>query len=95
MKSTILIMLAMIVQIGASNGGNISLYIGMKNPESFGRIGAQSSNVQSEISNTFQGSEKLPLELYLDIGKYDIPMLIQFFPFNTGINDRQDPISIP
>ncbi|NQV02443.1 MAG: hypothetical protein HQ542_07345 [Bacteroidia bacterium] len=62
--------------IGASNGGNISLYIGMKNPESFGKIAAQSSNVQSEISNTFQGSEKLDLELYLDMGKYDIPMLI-------------------
>ncbi|MBE0646889.1 MAG: hypothetical protein IH596_03800 [Bacteroidales bacterium] len=62
--------------IGASNGGNISLYIGMKNPESFGRIATQSSNVQTEISNTFQGSDKLDLELYLDIGKYDIPALI-------------------
>ncbi len=62
--------------IGASNGGNISLYISMKNPESFGRIAAQSSNVQTEISNTFQGSDKLDLELYLDIGKYDIPTLI-------------------
>jgi len=62
--------------IGASNGGNISLYIGMKNPESFGKIGAQSSNVQSEISNTFAGSDKMDIELYLDMGKYDIPLLI-------------------
>jgi len=62
--------------IGVSNGGNISLYIGMKNPESFGKIGAQSSNVKNNILNTFQGSEKLPLEIYLDIGKYDIASLI-------------------
>ena len=115
--------------LGASNGGNISLYIGMKNPESFGKIAAQSSNIQTEISNTFQGSDKLDLELYLDIGKYDIPMLIplvanlvsileakqydfqhfifneghsycnwrdhlrlplvQFFPFNTGIQENR------
>ncbi|MFH1161591.1 MAG: alpha/beta hydrolase-fold protein [bacterium] len=62
--------------IGASNGGNISLYIGMKNPEIFGKIGAQSSNIQNMISNTFQGSDKLDLKLYLDIGVYDIPTLI-------------------
>jgi enterochelin esterase family protein len=62
--------------IGASNGGNVSLYIGMTHHENFGRVAAQSSNVQSLISNTFQNMPKLNLELYIDIGKYDIAELI-------------------
>jgi enterochelin esterase family protein len=62
--------------IGASNGGNISLYIGMNNPEQFGKIGVQSSNVQSSISQSFQNNDKMNLELYLDIGTYDLPSLI-------------------
>jgi len=75
--------------IGASHGGNISLYIAMKNPESFGKIGAQSSNVQSEISNTFQSNEKLPLELYLDLGKYDIAALIPLVENLVNILDEK------
>lgn len=75
--------------IGASHGGNISLYIGMKNPESFGKIGAQSSNVQSEISNTFQSNEKLPLEFYLDVGKYDIAALIPLVENLVNILDEK------
>jgi len=62
--------------IGASDGGNIALYIGMKRPEAFGLIGAQSSDVQTVISSTFQNSAKLSLKLYMDIGKYDIAVLI-------------------
>jgi enterochelin esterase family protein len=62
--------------LGASNGGNISLYLGMKHPEAFGKIAAQSSNVQTIISSTFQYGNKLDLEFYLDIGTYDIPVLI-------------------
>jgi hypothetical protein len=62
--------------IGASNGGNVSLYIGMKHPEQFGKIAAQSSNVISAIGNTFANGPKLNLELYLDIGNYDIAELI-------------------
>lgn len=61
---------------GASNGGNISLYIGMKHPEQFGKIAAQSSNVTTAISNTFANGPKLGLELYLDIGTYDLAELI-------------------
>jgi enterochelin esterase family protein len=61
--------------LGASNGGNVSLYIGMTNPQKFGRIGAQSSNVQSIVSSTFQNLPKMFLELYLDIGTYDIASL--------------------
>jgi enterochelin esterase family protein len=62
--------------IGASDGGNIALYIGMKHPETFGLIGAQSSDVQTDISDTFLNSEKMNLEFYMDIGKYDIAVLI-------------------
>lgn len=61
---------------GASNGGNISLYIGIKHPETFGKIAAQSSNVIPVISNTLQGGSKLDLEFYIDIGTYDINELI-------------------
>ncbi|MFA6232993.1 MAG: alpha/beta hydrolase-fold protein [Bacteroidota bacterium] len=62
--------------IGSSNGGNIALYIAMKHPEMFGCIGAQSSNIIKSISTTFGGGPLLPLRLYLDIGKYDIQVLI-------------------
>ena len=62
--------------LGASNGGNIALYIGMKHPESFGKIAAQSSNVETIISGTYQNETKMDLELYMDIGKYDISQLI-------------------
>ncbi len=61
---------------GASDGGNISLYIGMKYPGQFGKISAQSSDVQTVISTTFSTGPKLDLTLYIDIGTYDIDILI-------------------
>jgi enterochelin esterase family protein len=61
---------------GASNGGNISLYIGTSHPGSFGKIAAQSSNVIQSISNTLLYSDKMELEFYIDIGTYDIEELI-------------------
>jgi len=62
--------------LGASNGGNISLYIGIKHPEQFGKIASQSSNVIQVISNTLQYGNKLDLGFYIDIGTYDIAELI-------------------
>ncbi len=62
--------------IGASNGGNIALFISIKHPEIFGMAGAQSSNVIPFISSTLQNGPKLPLQFYFDIGSYDIPELI-------------------
>lgn len=62
--------------IGASNGGNISLYIAMKHPEVFGNVGAQSSNIIESIASEFQNGPRLPLRLYLDLGTYDIAILI-------------------
>jgi enterochelin esterase-like enzyme len=64
------------VTAGSSDGGNISLWIGMNHPESFGKIAAYSSNVISEISSGFQNGQILELEIYLDIGTYDISVLI-------------------
>jgi enterochelin esterase family protein len=61
---------------GASDGGNISLYIGMMHPEQFGKIVAQSSNVITPISQAFSNGPKLNLAMYLDIGTYDIAFLI-------------------
>lgn len=61
---------------GASDGGNISLWIGMNHPDVFGNVAAYSSNVISEIASTFENGPVLNLKLYLDIGTYDIPVLI-------------------
>ncbi|UCF62775.1 MAG: T9SS type A sorting domain-containing protein [bacterium] len=63
--------------LGASNGGNISLWLALNHPEVFGHVAAQSSNIQNSISSGFQNSPLLDLKLYLDLGTYDIPILIQ------------------
>jgi len=62
--------------LGASNGGNIALWLGLNYPLTFGRVAAQSSNVQSSISSGFQNGPLLDTQFYLDFGTYDIPMLI-------------------
>ena len=62
--------------LGASDGGNIALYLGVKKPGCFGKIAAQSSDVIPAISNTLQNGPKLSLSFYIDIGTYDIPALI-------------------
>ena len=63
--------------LGASNGGNISLWLALNHPGVFGNVAAQSSNIQNSISSGFQNSSQLDLTFYLDIGTYDIPILIQ------------------
>jgi enterochelin esterase-like enzyme len=62
--------------IGISDGGNISLYMGMKHPEVFGKIAAMSSDVQDVISDGIKKNDKLSLEFYMDLGLYDIPVLV-------------------
>ena len=63
--------------LGASNGGNISLHLGVAHPEVFGLVAAQSSNVQTHISNALETGPLLDLDFYLDMGTYDIPYLIE------------------
>ncbi len=62
--------------MGASNGGNISLWLGFTYPEQFGHIIAQSSYIQPSLINSFQNEPIKPLTLYLDLGTYDIPLLV-------------------
>ncbi len=62
--------------LGASNGGNIALWLGLNHSSAFGNIAAQSSNVITSISSGFQSNPRLNLKLYLDLGTYDIPQLI-------------------
>ncbi len=68
---------------GISNGGNISLWISVNHSEVFGKVIAQSSNVQNSILKIFSTKPKIPLKIYLNIGKYDIPALI---PMNEKLS---------
>lgn len=62
--------------LGASNGGNISLWLGYNYPDVFGNVAAQSSYIMSSLSSGFQNGPRLKLKLYLDLGTYDLPQLI-------------------
>jgi enterochelin esterase family protein len=63
--------------MGASSGGDISLWITWSHPELFGMVGAQSPYVGP---NLFDGVTNDPiyenLHIYLDLGTYDIAELI-------------------
>lgn len=62
--------------MGASNGGNISLYMVLSFPGVFGKVAAQSSNVEDYISAGFLQAEKQDLQFYLGLGTYDLPILL-------------------
>ncbi len=62
--------------LGASDGGNISLCIGLRHPGLFGCVVAHSSNVQEDIRDAFRDGPEKKLRFYMDLGKYDIPVLI-------------------
>lgn len=62
--------------MGSSNGGNIALWLGVTFPETFGQVIAFSSNVEQNITAVLEQNDDLPLRFYLDIGTYDIPVLI-------------------
>lgn len=70
--------------LGASYGGNISLWLGMNHPEIFGNVAAQSSYIQGSIVGGFQNSPKLDLKIDMILGTYDIasliPMVRNFIP---------------
>lgn len=74
--------------IGISNGGNISLYLGVMHPEIAGNIAALSSNVVPEVVKMFAKSNQKDLQLYLDMGTYDIPELIPMADRFTRLLDR-------
>jgi len=62
--------------LGESNGGNISLWLALNHPEIFGNVAAQSSNIQGSIYAGFQNNPCMNIKMYLDLGTYDIPLLI-------------------
>ncbi len=62
--------------LGASDGGNISLWLGYSHSEIFGNVAALSSNAESNVFAGYQNSPRLNLKLYLDMGTYDIATLI-------------------
>lgn len=62
--------------MGSSNGGNISLFLALTYPGVFGKIAAQSSNVEDYISTGYQQAEKRDQDFYLNLGTYDIPILL-------------------
>lgn len=61
---------------GVSDGGNISLWMAVNRPDVFGKVAVFSSNVINEILNEIQNKPAQPVKFYLDIGKYDIDVLI-------------------
>jgi enterochelin esterase-like enzyme len=63
------------VTLGASNGGNIALWLGLHYPEVFSGVAGQSSNVEESISTALASGPLLNLTFYLDVGTFDIPIL--------------------
>jgi enterochelin esterase family protein len=57
--------------VGISNGGNISLWICYKYPESFGNAGSFSGNILSTTNTAYATSQKMPTRLYVDVGMYE------------------------
>jgi enterochelin esterase family protein len=70
---------------GISNGGNIALYIGMHHPDKFMKVASLSGNVIPQIMEKFMESPPMNLVIYLDIGRYDIPILIEMNETLAGI----------
>ncbi len=64
------------VTIGASNGGNIALYLATMHPEAFGGAGAQSPNVIDTISASLARGAAPDIRVHLTIGTHDIDVLI-------------------
>jgi len=61
--------------IGCSAGGNISLWLGLRYPEFFGNVAAQSSYVEKSIILGYKETAHIITKFYLDVGLYDIPIL--------------------
>ncbi|MFH0883629.1 MAG: alpha/beta hydrolase-fold protein [bacterium] len=61
--------------IGDSYGGNISLQLAASHPELFGHAAGQSPYVSSELQALLDVSPSLSLDIWVDIGTYDIDLL--------------------
>ena len=77
------------IVMGASNGGNISLFMAMSYPKLFGNVIAFSSNVVPPVADRYADPNVLPVRVYLDIGTYDIPQLMpRVRSFRQVLEDR-------
>jgi enterochelin esterase-like enzyme len=63
-------------QFGISNGGNIALWLVASHPEKTAKAAAYSSNVMKNINKAFLRNGCKNQEIYLVLGKYDLPPLI-------------------
>ncbi len=75
--------------LGASNGGNIALWLGLHYPQVFSKIAGQSSNVEDSIADGFSDGPQLNLRFYLDVGTYDISLILNRVKnLETILNNR-------
>ena len=71
--------------VGASYGGLISLYIGFTNPEIFRNVYSQSgyhSFNKDSLINLINDSVMKPINIYLDVGTYELSVGANFLPEN-------------
>lgn len=71
--------------VGDSYGGLISLYIGFTNPEIFGNVYSQSgyhSFNKDSLINLINDSDLKPINIYLDVGTYELSVGANFLPEN-------------
>ena len=61
--------------IGASNGGNISLWIAFHYPNLFKKVGVQSTNIQVSLQRVLLISPVSDLQIYVHLARYDIPII--------------------
>jgi len=64
------------ITFGLSAGGNISLWLGLHSSEIFGKVAVQSSYVEANIARGFKETSNIYTHFYLDMGSYDIPVLL-------------------
>jgi len=57
--------------LGASYGGNISLWLGLNHPDIFGNVAAQSSYIQGSIFSGFQNGQKLNLKINMILASHN------------------------
>jgi enterochelin esterase-like enzyme len=66
---------------GASMGGLMALYTGVRLPQVFGNVLSQSgafswAGIDLVVFDLLERAEKLPIKIWMDVGIYDIPSLL-------------------
>jgi enterochelin esterase family protein len=80
--------------VGASMGGLMALYTGVRMPKIFGNVLSQSgafswAGLELVIFDLLAQGKKQPLNIWMDVGNYDIPGLLESNrKMNSLLNDR-------